>query len=197
MFKFFGKSRAVEWIVVFLGNPGPKYELTRHNAGFMTADECEKDLGLSINRSRFKSLTAQAELDGHTLLLLKPQTYMNLSGEAAAQAASFYKVPSDHVIVVSDDAALPVGRLRVRTKGSAGGHNGLKSLISCLGTDVFPRVKIGVGSPENSGHDMIAWVLGRFTGTEVELMRQAAGRAWQAVRCYISDGPERTMNKFN
>lgn len=199
MFKFFNKNKggAVEWIVVFLGNPGPKYENTRHNAGFMTADECERDLGVSITRSRFKALTAQTKLDGHGVLLLKPQTFMNLSGEAAQQAASFYKVPPERVIVVSDDVSLPVGRLRVRAKGSAGGHNGIKNLISCLGTDAFPRVKIGVGSPAHPEHDMIDWVTGRFDGADMEKMRRAAPRAWQAVRCYILDGPEKAMNSFN
>lgn len=197
MFKLFKKSGPIDWIVVFLGNPGPKYELTRHNAGFMAADCCEKDLGVSITRSRFKSLTAQTKLDGRGLLLLKPQTFMNLSGEAAAQAASFYKVPPERVIVVSDDVSLPVGRLRVRTKGSAGGHNGIKSLISCLGTDAFPRVKLGVGSPAHPEYEMIDWVLGRFEGEDARLMAASASRAWQAVRCYILDGPEKAMNTFN
>lgn len=199
MFKFFNKNKggAVEWIVVFLGNPGPKYENTRHNAGFMTADACEKDLGVSITRSRFKALTAQTKLDGHGVLLLKPQTFMNLSGEAAQQAAAFYKVPAERVIVVSDDVSLPVGRLRVRTKGSAGGHNGIKNLISRLGTDAFPRVKIGVGSPAHPEHDMIDWVTGRFDSADEEKIRRAASLAWQAVRCYILDGAEKAMNTFN
>ena len=199
MFKLFSKNKggAVEWIVVFLGNPGPKYESTRHNAGFMAADACERDLGVNITRSRFKALTAQTKLDGHGVLLLKPQTFMNLSGESAQQAASFYKVPAERVIVVSDDVYMPVGRLRVRTKGSAGGHNGLKNLISCLGTDAFPRVKIGVGSPAHPEHGMIDWVTGRFDDHDLELMRQAAARAWQAVRCYILDGAEKAMNRFN
>ncbi|MCM1148681.1 MAG: aminoacyl-tRNA hydrolase [Butyricicoccus sp.] len=199
MFKFFNKNKggAVEWIVVFLGNPGPKYENTRHNAGFMAADACERDLGVSITRSRFKALTAQTKLDGHGVLLLKPQTFMNLSGEAAGQAASFYKVPAERVIVVSDDVSLPAGRLRVRAKGSAGGHNGIKNLISCLGTDAFPRVKIGVGSPAHPGHDMIDWVTGRFDAAEAGVMHRAAGRAWQAVRCYILEGAEKAMNSFN
>ena len=197
MFRFFNSSGGVEWIVVFLGNPGPKYELTRHNAGFMAADECEKELGVSINLSRFKALTARTRLDGHGLLLLKPQTYMNLSGEAAAPAASFYKVPPERVIVVSDDVSLPVGKLRVRTKGSSGGHNGIKSLISCLGTDAFPRVKIGVGAPEHPQHEMIDWVTGRFSSADEQIMRLAASRAWQAVRCYILEGAEKAMNVFN
>lgn len=197
MFKLFKKSGPIDWIVVFLGNPGQKYELTRHNAGFMTADECEKDTGASISRARFKSLTAQTKLDGHSVLLLKPQTFMNLSGEAVSQAAAFYKVPPERVIVVSDDVSLPVGRLRVRTKGSAGGHNGLKSIISHLGTDAFPRIRLGVGSPAHPEHEMIDWVLGRFTSPDLELMRRAAARAWQAASCYILEGPEKAMNIFN
>lgn len=197
MFKLFSKSGGVEWIVVFLGNPGTKYELTRHNAGFMAADECERDLGVNINRLRFNALTANTRLEGHGLLLLKPQTYMNLSGEAAAPAAAFYKVPPERVIVVSDDISLPAGKLRVRTKGSAGGHNGIKSLISCLGTDAFPRVKIGIGTPEDPRSGMIEWVTGRLTAADELLIRPAAARAWQAVRCYILEGPEKAMNFFN
>lgn len=183
--------------MVFLGNPGARYEGTRHNAGFMAADACEKALGVKISRLRFKALTAQARVGGENVLLLKPQTYMNLSGEAVGQAAGFYKVPAGNVIVVSDDVSLPVGRLRVRVKGSAGGHNGLKSIISSLGTDAFPRVKIGVGQMPRPDYDMADWVLGKFSSGDKEKMSEAAERAWSAVQSYILDGPDKTMNKFN
>ena len=144
---FFSNHGGVQWLVVFLGNPGLKYRNTRHNAGFLTADVVEKDCGVRIDRLRFHALTAQAELGGQKVLLMKPQTYMNNSGEAVAPAAKFYKVPPEHILVVSDEIHLQPGRLRIRTKGSAGGHNGLKSIIASLGTDVFPRIRIGVGAP--------------------------------------------------
>ena len=135
---FFPDHGGVQWLVVFLGNPGLKYQNTRHNAGFLTADVVEKDCGVRIDRLRFHALTAQAELGGQKVLLMKPQTFMNNSGEAVAPAAKFYKVPPEHILVVSDEIHLQPGRLRIRTKGSAGGHNGLKSIIACLGTDAFP-----------------------------------------------------------
>ena len=133
-------TSGISWLVVFLGNPGLKYENTRHNAGFMTADAIAKDKSLSITRSRFKALTAECVMGEEKVLLMKPQTFMNLSGEAVAEAAKFYKIAPEHVLVVSDDVTLPIGKLRIRQKGSAGGHNGLKSIIGLLGTDAFPRI---------------------------------------------------------
>ena len=197
MLKLFNRSGGVEWIVVFLGNPGPKFAGTRHNAGFMTADKCEKATGARIQRAWNKALTDRITVAGHGVLLMKPQTYMNLSGDAVGPAARYYKVPAGHVITVSDDVSLPVGKLRVRTKGSAGGHNGLKSIISALGTEEFPRVKIGVGAPPRPDYDMVDWVLGVFRDQDAEDMEIATARAWEAVECYIRSGPERTMDKFN
>ncbi len=197
MLKLFQKSGAVDWIVVFLGNPGPKYAGTRHNVGFMTADKCERATGAQIRRARFKALTDQIRLDGTGVLLMKPQTFMNLSGDAVGQAARFYKVPAERVIVVSDDVSLPTGRLRVRRKGSAGGHNGLKSIISALGTDAFPRIKIGVGAPPHPDYDMIDWVLGTFQGKDAADIDAAAEQAWSAVESYIRLGPEKAMDRFN
>ncbi len=190
----FGKRSAVEWIVAFLGNPGPKYENTRHNAGFMTGAAMEKLLGVKMDRLRHHALTARADIAGQDVLLMEPQTYMNLSGEAVGEAARFYKVPAEHIIVVSDEMALPPGSVRIRTSGSAGGHNGLKSVIAHLGTDQFPRVRLGIGEPE---HDPVDWVIGRFTGADKDAVEAAAGRAAEAVRCYISEGPERAMSKYN
>ena len=137
----------VTWLVVFLGNPGPRFSGTRHNAGFMAGDECAKKFGAEIDRLRFKALTGVCAVGGEKVMLMKPQTFMNLSGEAVIQAVNFYKLPPEHVIVVSDEIALPVGKLRVRPSGSAGGHNGLKSIIQNLGTDQFPRIRLGVGAP--------------------------------------------------
>ena len=193
----FKSTGGVNWLVVFLGNPGPRYEGTRHNAGFMAADAMAGAKGLSINRARFKALTAVCNIGGESVMLMKPQTFMNLSGEAAAQAVKFYKIAPDHVIVVSDEISLPIGKLRVRRKGSAGGHNGLKSIIACLGTDQFPRIRLGVGAPPHPDYDMADWVLSTFKNQDAEDMRAAAQRAAEAVECYILHGPDRTMNLYN
>ena len=183
--------------MVFLGNPGPRFDGTRHNVGFLTAEKCERDTGARILRARFKALTAQCKVGEQTLLLMKPQTYMNLSGDAVIEAARFYKLPPERVLVVSDDVNLPIGKLRVRTRGSAGGHNGLKSIIARLGSDAFPRVKIGVGAPPHPDYDMADWVLGVFRNQDAEDIDKAAARAWEAVKCYVSEGPEKTMNRYN
>lgn len=193
---FFRKPSGISWLVVFLGNPGPKYAGTRHNAGFITADAAEKRYGVSINRSRFKALTASCELGGEKVLLMKPQTYMNLSGDAVQQAVSFYKIPAEHVLVVSDEMSLPVGKIRIRPKGSAGGHNGLKSIISVLGTENFPRIRLGVGAPPPE-YDVKDWVLSTFRNQDAEDFYAAAERAAQAVEAYITLGPEKAMNLYN
>ena len=193
---FFRKPSGVSWLVVFLGNPGPKYAGTRHNAGFLTADAAEKRYGVSINRSRFKALTASCELGGEKVLFMKPQTYMNLSGDAVQQAVSFYKIPAEHVLVVSDEMSLPVGKIRIRPKGSAGGHNGLKSIISVLGTENFPRIRLGVGAPPPE-YDVKDWVLSTFRNQDAEDFYAAAERAAQAVEAYITLGPEKAMNLYN
>lgn len=193
---FFSKGGA-EWIVAFLGNPGLKYNGTRHNAGFMAADAMEKKLGVSINKMRFKALTQTVDIGGKKVLLMKPQTFMNLSGDAIAQAANFYKVPPERVIVVSDETALPIGRLRIRRGGSAGGHNGLKSVIARLGTDQFPRIRLGVGDKPHPDYDMADWVLSAFKGQDAADMELVAKKAADAVECYITEGADRAMNKFN
>ena len=193
---FFSKGGA-EWIVAFLGNPGLKYNGTRHNAGFMAADAMEKKLGVSINKMRFKALTQTADIGGKKVLLMKPQTYMNLSGDAIAQAANFYMGPPERVIVVSDETALPIGRLRIRRGGSAGGHNGLKSVIARLGTDQFPRIRLGVGDKPHPDYDMADWVLSAFKGQDAADMELVAKKAADAVECYITEGADRAMNRFN
>lgn len=193
----FKKPGGVTWLIVFLGNPGVKYDGTRHNAGFMAADAMAKAKGVAINRLRFHALTAQCVIGGENVLLMKPQTYMNLSGEAVGEAARFYKIPPEHIIVISDEMALPVGKLRVRMKGSAGGHNGLKNIISHLGTEAFPRIRLGVGAPPHADYDVKDWVLSTFKNQDADDMAQAAARAAEAAECYISEGAERAMNKFN
>ena len=193
----FKKPGGVSWLIVFLGNPGPRYEMTRHNAGFMAADAMAKEKNVNINKARFKALTATCDIGGESVLLMKPQTFMNLSGDAVAQAVRFYKIPPEHVIVVSDEVSLPIGKLRIRTKGSAGGHNGLKDIIAKLGTDAFPRIRIGVGAPPHPDYDMADWVLSSFKNQDAEDMKAAAKRAAEAVECYILHGPDRTMNLYN
>lgn len=197
MFDRLRSENGVKWLIVFLGNPGAKYNGTRHNAGFMAADAAEKEFGVSINKMRFKALTAATEIEGEKALLMKPQTYMNLSGEAVVQAVRFYKIAPENVIVVSDEVALPIGKLRIRKSGSAGGHNGLKNIISQLGTDAFPRIRMGVGAPPHPDFDMADWVLATFKNQDYDDMCEAAKRVVAAIRTYIAEGPDRAMNKFN
>ena len=197
MFDRFRTSQGVTWLVVFLGNPGAKYNGTRHNAGFMAADAMAKELNVAINKLRFRALTATVTIGGEKVLLMKPQTYMNLSGEAVGQAAKFYKISPEHVIVVSDEVAMPIGKLRIRKSGSAGGHNGLKDIIRHLGTQDFPRIRMGVGAAPHPDYDMADWVLSTFKNKDAEDMQDLAERVSKAVQCYITEGPDRAMNKFN
>ena len=196
---FFSSKKAgpAEWLVVGLGNPGSKYEWTRHNMGFLVIDELADRLDIPVKRLKFKALTNTAVLGGHSVLLMKPTTYMNLSGEAVGQAARFYKIPPERVLVISDDAALPQGKLRVRRSGSAGGHNGLKNIIAHLGTDQFPRVKVGVGEKPHPDSDMADWVLGAFTGQDRKVMEEAVGRAADAVTVLLRHGVDQAMNSYN
>lgn len=197
---FFGKNSkggGAEWLVVCLGNPGDKYDGTRHNVGFMVADEIGEREHIPIQKLKFKALTNTCELGGAKVLLMKPITYMNLSGEAVRQAADFYKVPAERVLVVSDDVSLPVGKLRIRLKGSAGGHNGLKSIIAHLGSESFPRLKIGVGEKPHPDNDLADWVLGKFAGEDKKAIDAAIKRAADAVEAIIRDGAEKAMGKFN
>ena len=157
-----------EFLIVGLGNPGTKYENTRHNAGFMFLDHVASKCGANINRMKFKSLCADTVIGEKRVLLMKPQTLMNASGEAVIEAANFYKIPPEKVIVISDDTTLEVARLRVRRKGSHGGHNGLKNIILHLGTDAFPRIKIGVGIKPHPDYDMIDWVLGVMSSEDIK-----------------------------
>ena len=195
---FFGKRTGpVEWLVVGLGNPGPKYEWTRHNMGFLVVDELAERENIPVQRLKYKALTNTASIGGQSVLLMKPTTYMNLSGEAVGQAARFYKIPPERVLVISDDVALPQGKLRVRRSGSAGGHNGLKNIIAHLGTDQFPRVKVGVGGKPHPDSDMADWVLGKFTGQDKKVMEDAISRAADAVACLLEKGVDQAMAKFN
>ena len=191
------KGSGVSWLLVGLGNPGSKYESTRHNMGFLAVDGLARRKGFRFNKLRFRAWTAEWMVNGEKVLVMKPQTYMNLSGESLGEAARFYKIPADHVVVISDDISLPVGKLRVRTGGSAGGHNGLKSIIAQLHSDQFPRLKMGVGQKPHPDYDLADWVLGKFSPADAKIMNEAAERACDAIECLLSQGMDKAMSKFN
>ncbi len=190
-------SGGYTWLLVGLGNPGAKYESTRHNMGFLAVDKLADNERFKFSKLRFKAWTATAELGGEKVLVMKPQTYMNLSGESVGQAARFYKIPPEHVLVISDDISLPIGKVRIRSGGSAGGHNGLKSIIAHLGSDQFPRIKVGVGMPDNADYDIADWVTGRPMGDEQKPLMEALDKAVAAVPVVIRDGVDKAQNKFN
>ena len=183
------------YLIAGLGNPDRKYEETRHNAGFKAIEALAAKLGTDINDKRFKGLTGTAVYNGAKLLLLKPLTYMNLSGEAVAEAANFYKIDPSHIIILFDDVNFTCGRMRVRGSGSAGGHNGMKNIILQLGTDAFPRVRIGVG--DKGERDMISHVLGRFEADDRRLMDEVYKTAAEAALDIIDKGVPDAMNKYN
>ena len=194
---FFSDHGGVQWLVVFLGNPGLKYQNTRHNAGFLTADVVEKDCGVHIDRLRFHALTAQAELGGQKVLLMKPQTFMNNSGEAVRDIASFYKIPPEKIIVIFDDISLPCGRLRIRRKGTDGGHNGIKSIIYQLQSDQFPRIKLGIGAKLHPEQPLADWVLSVMKGDDLENLRSACLKACDAIPLLVNGEIERAMGLYN
>lgn len=194
---FLKKTSGAEWLVVGLGNPGGAYENTRHNVGFRALDELAEIAGVPVQRLKFKALTNTCTISGYKVLLMKPITYMNLSGQAVGEAARFYQLPPERVLVLSDDVSLPVGKLRIRKSGSAGGHNGLKSIIQHLGTEAFPRVKIGVGGKPRPDYDMADWVLGKFPPEDRKVIDAMVQKAAQAAAYYIQEGPDKAMGKFN
>lgn len=189
-------SKGVEYLIVGLGNPGAKYEMTRHNAGFIVVDELAKRLGVGITKKAHQALCVQTEVAGKRCLIMKPQTFMNESGKAVADAARFYKVPTEKVLVIFDDISLDVGSLRIRRKGSSGGHNGIKSIGTYIGDD-FPRVKVGVGAKPHPDYDLAAWVLSKFKPDEVQPLNTAAQKACDAVEYIVAGETDRAMNLFN
>jgi PTH1 family peptidyl-tRNA hydrolase len=182
-------------LIVGLGNPGTEYAGTRHNVGFEVIDELAKRHHLAVTKRSFRSLVGEGQIGGQRTLLAKPQTYMNVSGEAVAAIARFYKIAPADIIVLLDDVALPPGRLRLRYKGSAGGHNGLDNILTLLHTQEVPRIRLGVGAARPG--DMRNYVLSRFRGEEIETIRQAIERAADAVECALAEGFETAMNRFN
>ena len=191
------QSAGVEWLIVGLGNPGEQYENTRHNVGWRALDEAAELAKVPVQKLKYRALTNTCELGGARVLLMKPVTFMNLSGESVGQAARFYKVPPERVLVISDDVSLPVGKLRIRKSGSAGGHNGLKSIIQHLGTEEFPRIRIGVGGKPHPDYDMADWVLGKFPPEDKKVIDEMVQKAAQAAAYYIQEGPDRAMGRFN
>ena len=188
---------APEFLIVGLGNPGNKYEFTRHNSGYLCLDAFAQKLDVKINRIRFKSLTCDVKIGGHRCLLIKPQTFMNNSGEAVREAADFYKIPLEKIIVISDDAALPCGTLRIRRSGSDGGQKGLRNIICHLNSDNFPRVKLGVGAKPHPDMDIADWVLSAFNKEDLAALRSTFNNAHEALELMVDGNIEKAMGLFN
>lgn len=185
------------YLVAGLGNPGKQYETTRHNIGFESIDYISKQLNVKVNKIKFKGLLGETKIADEKVILLKPQTYMNLSGESIRDAAEFYKIPPENIIVIYDDISLPTGSVRIRSKGSAGGHNGIKSIIYQLQSDVFPRIKIGVGAPRHKDYDLKDFVLARFSNEEAEDIISSIKILPDALYEIIKNGCDKAASKFN
>jgi len=185
------------WLIVGLGNPGPEYAKTRHNCGFRALDILAGKLNCRVDKGKFQGLYNQVSYKDNKLYLLKPQTFMNLSGQSVKQLAAFFHIPPQNIIVMFDDISLEPGRLRIRSDGSAGGHNGIKSIISCIGSQDFPRVKIGVGAKPHPDYDLANWVLSTFTASEEKDLSSALERAADAALCIIDRGVPETANRYN
>ncbi len=184
-------------IVAGLGNPGKEYEKTRHNAGFIAIDYIAERCGVNINRAKFNALISEATIGGKRVLLMKPTTFMNLSGEAISAAAGFYKIPPENVIVLHDEISFEPGKFRIRRKGSAGGHNGLKSIIASLAGDAFPRIKIGVGQKPSPDFDLVSWVLGRLPDSDLEKIEAALDSIFSSVSLIAEGKIDEAMNKYS
>jgi PTH1 family peptidyl-tRNA hydrolase len=185
------------WLIVGLGNPGKEYERTRHNCGFNAIDMLAENLGCKIDKGKFQGLYGQTTYKGNKLFLLKPQTYMNASGRSVLQMSAYFHIPPERIIVMFDDISLEPGRLRIRADGSAGGHNGIKSIIQELGSQAFPRVKIGVGAKPHPEQDLADWVLGGFTANEQKAVDASLKSAGEAALCIIEQGVPQAANRFN
>lgn len=185
------------WLIVGLGNPGPEYAKTRHNCGFRALDILAQKLGCKVDKGKFEGLYGQTTYEGHKLYLLKPLTYMNLSGRSVLQLSAYFNIPPQRIVVIFDDISLDIGRLRIRSNGSAGGHNGIKSIISQLGSQDFPRVKVGIGAKPNPDFDLADWVLSAFSASEEKSLQAALDRAADAALCIVSQGTMEAANRFN
>lgn len=191
------RQGAVEYIICGLGNPGTQYDGTRHNIGFMTIDALCDKYKLNCKKLKFKSLTCDAVISGKRCLIMKPSTFMNNSGEAVVEAMAFYKIPPERTIIVFDDISLEPGKLRIRRKGSDGGHNGIKSIIYLSGSDQFPRIKMGVGAKPHPDYSLADWVLGHFKKDQAEVLEAAMDNAVSALELMVGDKINEAMNKFN
>ena len=196
-FKSTPTSSNIEYLIVGLGNPGRQYESTRHNAGFICLDYIADELGVKVNRIKFKSAVGEATVGGRRCLLMKPSTFMNLSGQAVTEAMRFYKIPPEHTVILFDDISLDVGAMRIRRKGSDGGQNGMKNIIYLSGSENFPRVKIGIGHKPHPDYDLKDWVLSRFTGRDAELLRELLPNVKDAVELIVADRIDEAMNRYN
>ena len=185
------------YIIAGLGNPGRQYAHTRHNVGFDAIDVLAEKYNIKVENAKGRALTGSGRIEGQSVLLVKPLTYMNLSGESIRAPADYYKVDPEDILVVYDDISLAPGQLRIRAKGSAGGHNGIKSIIAHLGTQEFPRVRVGVGEKPHPDYDMADWVLSKFAGEDLKPITEAIRKAADAVECLIQEGPDKAMNRFN
>ena len=192
-----GSSQPITHILVGLGNVGKEYDGTRHNVGFMAIDHIAKKLGIKIDRVKFNAYTAEGSLGGRRVLFMKPTTFMNRSGVAIAEASSFYKIPPENILVLCDEISFEPGLFRIRRKGSAGGHNGLKSVIASLGSEEFPRIKIGVGQKPSPDYDLVNWVLGRFGKEAVLALEERMDDIYASAELILSDRCEEAMNKFS
>ncbi|MCC8072650.1 MAG: aminoacyl-tRNA hydrolase [Clostridiales bacterium] len=195
--KQFNNSKTYDYIIAGLGNPSSKYEMTRHNAGFLAMDLLALEEQVDIKRLKHHALTCDLNVNGKRCLLMKPQTMMNNSGEAVGEAAKFYKIPPENVIIIYDDISLDVGKIRIRRKGSAGGHNGIKSIIAHLNSENFPRIKIGVGKKPNPEYDLVDWVLGRFPKELEGELKESLENATKALRVIVDGDIDRAMNLYN
>lgn len=196
----FGKKKfggSVEYLVVGLGNPDRKYENTRHNTGWMALDYIAEKLDCKVNKLKYKSLIDTCEINGAKVMLMKPTTYMNNSGQAVVEAMSFYKIPAENVIVIFDDISLDVGKMRIRSKGSDGGQKGMRSIINLSGSQAFPRIKIGIGAKPNPDWDLADWVLSKFSDKEMKDLEKMFENAHKAVELIIDGKMDRAMNLFN
>lgn len=193
----FRKTEGVQWLIAGLGNPGDRYNGTRHNIGFRVTWELEERLKLRCTHAKFHAMYGKGEWEGQQVLLMRPQTYMNSSGEAVAEAARFYHIPPERCIIIFDDISLEPGRIRVRRDGSAGGHNGIKSIIAQLGSQDFPRVKVGVGAKPHPDYDLADWVLSAFSAQENKALEPALKNAAAAALEIISHGPDSAANLYN
>lgn len=202
LFKKIGSTSAapggkVTHLLVGLGNPGAQYAFTRHNTGFMAIDFIAEKCGVKMEKAKYKSLCGEGELGARRVLFMKPQTYMNLSGEAVAAAADFYKIPPENVIVMSDDISFDVGVMRLRRSGSAGGHNGLKSIIACLGSENFPRIKIGVGKKPTPEMDLADFVLGKYSDADKKILFSLFDKVYHCAEDILLGDMEKAMNLYN